>query len=83
MSGFKPKLWTATGVALLAAGVLSGCGQEDVIKEQPTPPPGGATVPVDDGEGGEGGERGRSADDGAGHRDGHGEAGEGGGSGPG
>ena len=77
MTASRSKIWTAAGVAVLAGG-LAACGQEDVVKDEPTPIPATATAPVqpqpstttpgaapiaeDPGETGEGGEGGEGAD---------------------
>lgn len=38
MARFRPRSWTLAAVGLVAAGGLAGCGDSDILKEEPTPP---------------------------------------------
>lgn len=44
MLSHRPKLWTAAVAAALAG--VAGCGDKDVLKEEPTPIPATAAAPV-------------------------------------
>ncbi|HYE42546.1 MAG TPA: hypothetical protein VEA15_04055 [Caulobacteraceae bacterium] len=39
MQRIRPRVWTAAGLGLLVAGGLAACGDGDIMKEEPTPPP--------------------------------------------
>ena len=39
MQRFRPRIWTSAGLGVLAAAGLGACGDGDIMKEEPTPPP--------------------------------------------